>query len=288
MNINPIIYNCNPYTQVKPQKQSQVNFTSNPNSRLLDFAYRDFFVNIEGYGKDMDWARKTKSLADKTVEKIKKTDNADEVLPYIALGIRDANQSSLNAKKKEHSGLIRTCRSGYGTPGNWQGRKVGTAVKGVYDEYRCQLLFTALYPLENPYSDISLTKVKADEYLSNLMMVHGEDDCINNALDRVGKKYKNLHKKFISKPENVTNETLPEINSDIAEIRWILAHSMPWERGSDAISNVFTRALYKSMGIKTSPLKRGRSLDLEAFCTPLEEYKDKFQTNFEQIPSIVE
>ena len=80
---------------------------------------------------------------------------------------------------------------------------------------------------------------------------------------------------------------MPKINSDIAEIRWIMAHSMPWERGSDAISNVFTRALYKSMGIKSYPIKKDISLDLEAFCTPLNEYKQKFASYFEKEPEIV-
>ena len=67
-----------------------------------------------------------------------------------------------------------------------------------------------------------------------------------------------------------------------------MAHSMPWERGSDAISNVFTRSLYKSMGIKTYPLKQGISLDLEAFYTPLDKYKQNFATFFEKAPEVID
>ena len=74
----------------------------------------------------------------------------------------------------------------------------------------------------------------------------------------------------------------------IAEIRWILAHSTPWLRGSDAISNVFMRAMYKAVGIKTYPLKKGISLDLEAYCTELDEYKKKFPAYFEKPPEIIE
>ena len=288
MYINPIRYHHTQYTQAKPQKQPQVSFTSNPNSHILEFLYNDFFVNIEGYGKNTDWAREAKLVADKAVEKIKNTDNADDVLPSIAFGIRGANQYCWGIKKKQHSGLLRTYRRGYGTPGRWLGKELTTPIDGMYKKYYDKLQMATLLPIKNPYQDISLTKVERDEVFSKLTLTHGDGECINSALDRVGNKYSKLHKKFISKPENVTSETLPEINSDVAEIRWIMAHSMPWERGSDAISNVFTRALYKSMGIKTYPLKEGISLDLEAFCTPLEKYKNNFHTYFEQNPRVIE
>ncbi len=69
---------------------------------------------------------------------------------------------------------------------------------------------------------------------------------------------------------------MDEINETIAEIRWIMAHATPWSRGSDAISNVFMRAMYKAIGIKSYPLQKGVSLDLEAYCTELEDYKSGF------------
>ena len=59
-------------------------------------------------------------------------------------------------------------------------------------------------------------------------------------------------------------------------------------RGSDAISNVFIRAMYKSIGIKSYPLKKGVSLDLEAYCTELEDYKKNFAGYFTKPPKIIE
>ena len=79
-----------------------------------------------------------------------------------------------------------------------------------------------------------------------------------------------------------------DINNSIAEIRWILAHATPWERGSDAISNTFIRAIYKAAGIKAYPLKKGVSLDLEAYCTNLTDYKENFTDYFIKKPHIVE
>ena len=104
----------------------------------------------------------------------------------------------------------------------------------------------------------------------------------------MGGKFFNLKKNYISKAEKISDKDLPDINSEVAEIRWIMAPSMPWERESNAISNVFMRSLYKSMGIKAYPIKKGISLDLEAFCTPLKKYKQNFGTYFEQPPHVVD
>ena len=88
--------------------------------------------------------------------------------------------------------------------------------------------------------------------------------------------------------KEVREEDLTDINSMIAEIRWILAHATPWERGSDAISNTFMRSVYKAAGIKTYPLKKGVSLDLEAYCTELKDYKKNFANYFLRKPEIVD
>ena len=90
------------------------------------------------------------------------------------------------------------------------------------------------------------------------------------------------------KPESVKGEDLNDINERIAEIRWILAHLTPWVRGSDAISNIYMRALYKALGVKSYNLAKGTSLDLEAYCTSLDEYKKDFSRYFVRKPIVVE
>ncbi len=286
MQISPILYTNQTYYN-KPRKKDSVSFCSNPKSHFLEFTFNDFFVNIKGYGKDQHWARNVRQLADKATEKIKTSETSDEVLIYIADGIRNANNSCFDIRKKEHSGILRTTRTGYGKAGNWRGQKIITKITNQYKSYEDKLMPIYYKPLKNPFNDISLTKVEYDKHNVNIELVHGDDTKINNALDRVGGKFFNLKKDYISNPDNVTKNTLPEINSDVAEIRWIMAHSMPWERGSDAISNVFMRSLYKSMGIKTYPIKEGISLDMEAFCTPLGDYKKNFTNYFEIEPNVM-
>lgn len=279
----------NYYYNSKPTDNHKLNFSSNPKSNLLGFHYKDFYINIEGYGKNKDWAEAIKKTANRAVKDMQQEKTADEILVNIVKGTKIANGFSKNIVKRQHTGIIRTDRSGYGKTGEWKEIELVTPLSKQYKTYESKLTPIANKPLKSPYRDIGTAKIEKGNWIDyGARIVHPDNKYINNALDRVGKKYSDLKKDYISKPENVTKETLPLINSDIAEIRWIMAHSMPWERGSDAISNVFTRSLYKSMGIKTYPLKQGISLDLEAFCTPLEKYKQNFSTYFEKAPEVVE
>lgn len=48
------------------------------------------------------------------------------------------------------------------------------------------------------------------------------------------------------------------------------------------------RSMYKAVGVKTYPISKGVSLDLEAYCTELPDYIRKFPKYFEKAPEIVE
>lgn len=258
------------------------------NPKSLVFKNEDFFVNIRGYGKNRIWADSVKKTANQAVQEIKKGSLADKILSNIAKGVKTANEFCRDLRKRQHTGILRTKRKGYGSPGEWEYIDLVTPITKPYCVYEKKFRIAADNPFKSPFYDMQVAEIEKGDWLDyDLRIVHPDSKLVNNALDRVGGKYFNLKRDYITKPENVTEENLPKINSDIAEIRWIMAHSMPWERGSDAISNVFTRALYKSMGIKSYPIKKDISLDLEAFCTPLNEYKQKFASYFEKEPEIV-
>lgn len=266
---------------------SHIGFCSkNPNA--LIFKNEDFFVNINGYGKNKDWANSIKKTANNAVKEIEKGNLADKILSNIAKGVKIANGFCKDLRKRQHTGILRTERKGYGNTGVWEHIDLVTPIAKPYSVYEKKLRIAADNPFKSPFYDMQVAEIEKGNWMGyDIRIAHPDSKFINNALDRVGGKYLNLKKDYITKLENITEENLPKINSDIAEIRWILAHSMPWERGSDSISNVFTRALYKSMGIKSYPLKKDISLDLEAFCTPLNEYKQKFASYFEKEPEIV-
>ena len=57
--ISPI-FSTKPYQY----QNNNISFKANINSSRLKFSSKDFFVNIEGYGKNLEWAEKAKALAD--------------------------------------------------------------------------------------------------------------------------------------------------------------------------------------------------------------------------------
>ena len=156
--------------------------------------------------------------------------------------------------------------------------------KCKYKSYEDRLDYINKHPLKNPYNNIKLTRPKWDYYNGKILQ-HASARYINNAFDIVKSIFEELHLKYIINEVKV--EDLPKVNSSIAEIRWVLAHATPWKRGSDAISNTLIRSIYKAIGIKTSPLKRGVSLDLEAYCTNLNDYKENFANYFIKKPEII-
>ena len=263
------------------------SFGVNPDSKKLRFKSDDFFVKIKGYGTNSDWAQMIIHTADVAVKFIRNNFDFESILRFITAGVKKANQIPKDVDKRNHSGILRAPRKNWEHGSDWKNGFVIThydGYKSKYKSYSDRLDKTVRYPLKNPYKNFMLTR-PVHSFHYGKMLEHAEPRFINGALDKVGEMYNDLHKKYIEK--EVTKNDMEDINASIAEIRWILAHATPWERGSDAISNVFMRALYKSMWIKSYPLKKGISLDLEAFCTPLSEYKKNFSSYFEASPKVM-
>ena len=103
--ISPI-FSTKPYQY----QNNNVSFKANINSPRLKFSSKDFFVNIEGYGKNLEWAEKAKALADTTVNLIRNKCSFDNIMRYIAAGIARANSDATNKLKRESSGVLRTER----------------------------------------------------------------------------------------------------------------------------------------------------------------------------------
>ena len=149
--------------------------------------------------------------------------------------------------------------------------------------YEKRFDYVAEHPLGNSYKmDISRPRKLHD---NTKAILHASCKYVNNSLNHIFQLSQEIFPKYLNK--KIKQDDLKKINSIIAEIRWILAHSTPWMRGSDTISNVFIRAIYKALGIKSYPVKKNISLDLEAFCTELNDYKDNFTRYFTKPPKII-
>lgn len=254
-------------------------FGVNLKSPKLRYSQMDFFIKIRGYGRNTLWANKIIETADTAVNLVRRDTSAENVLKFITAGIMQANRLCLDLYKCSHSGLLRTIRDGWKRDEGLYGDIVTSYDKGRYSVYRERLEKTLHQPLDN--NGIGITR--PTEYK---MLIHANSDTINDSLNRVFKLSRNIFPKFIH--QEIKEENMDEVNKTIAEMRWIMAHATPWTRGSDAISNVFMRVIYKAIGVKSYPLKQGVSLDLEAYCTELEDYKKRFCEYFTKPPEIID
>ena len=267
---------------------STPNFKANISSPVLRYTNEDFFISIRGYGKNTEWAKTIKQTADTAVNLTRKKCGFDNIIRFITAGVIKANNLLLDRNKKCHTGILRTEREGYkyGSDWNWSNGFLVTGYENIskYKTYKSRLDQTIQNSLKKPYQNMDLTvPVKSD---SGNFLKHGDSEKVNSSLNIVKELFDKLIEKY--DPAKVTEKDLANINNTIAEIRWIMAHSTPWERGSDAISNVFMRVLYKTFGIKTYPSAKGISFDMEAFCTNLNEYKQNFPNFFVKPPSVIE
>lgn len=259
---------------------NQLHFGANLNSPKLKLSQKDFFIKIKGYGQNPKWAKQIKITTDYAVNTIHRDLSAEQILNYITRNVMSANQIPLDYGKRLNSGILRTTRE------DWEycNRDIDiiTCYKiKRYNSYADRLDIVKDKPLAPINKNLGMSYPDEMGYIQ-----HGPATKINNSLDYIFKLYKNKYSKFLHK--DVKKEDLPEIIDIVAEIRWVLAHATPWLRGSDAISNVFMRAMLKAVGVKAYPPAKGISYDLEAYCRNLDDYKANFNSFFEKPLEVIE
>lgn len=283
----------------------------------IEIENHNFFIKINGYKKNQEWAQEMVQITENASHKIREGVSFDETMAYIASGTRELALKNSNEGVDSY-GVIRGTKQGYAYDSNKSEKRAITPFDKEAEKYHSyESRFTARYSpneLHNPYAGrIELTRLVSDgEYPIEAGMydptnpLHGkklkEDGSISYYIKRESMihpagKYgveglniaEELHNNLMAKFQNktITSKDLDEINETIAEIHWVIAHTMPWGRGSDAIANSYVKSVYQSLGIKTYPPKDNISFDLEAFCTELNDYKKNYKKLYEKEPEIV-
>lgn len=245
----------------------------------MKFSPEHFFIRIDGYGKNENWARKVALVTDKASAMILSGENYDKVLSEICFYTK---QNALNNPKTdkgniELAGSLRLMHPNCSTsslmtqycPNSRYGITYSEKFKKFKDPEKA---------LKSPYKDLHLTRIivnKNDELKGRMQHV-GSSDTIY-CFKYVEKLYNELRDSLHS--EKKANK---KIIKKIAKIHWILAHNAPWGRGSDSIVTIFVKSLIKSFGYKFGPIKEGLSLDLEAFCTELKDYEKNYAKYYDE------
>lgn len=238
-------------------------------------------VNEKQYGKDIQWANEMNKICNIGEELIKKGESLDSVLNIISLEYNTYDiKNSLDSNQKYDND--RRVASGIYRGDQYPNARAVTPYDkdSNYSEYFDR--FNAGKKRKSPYDDMYLTNVVQTDDKGGLMM-HPRNSNVEPGMAHVRDRYDEL-KPFIEKVNSgaeLTKEDIKIIDEKIAEIYYLIANIMPYERGSNGIADILMRSIYRALGIEMPALKHGVSLDLEAFDLDLDEYKKKWNTFFE-------
>ena len=129
-----------------------------------------------------------------------------------------------------------------------------------------------------PDGEIVLTQTKWAPHYGKLCWQHIPPSEIRKILHHVESLYQDTMR-LPSRPG-----TFSPILRQVATMHWLLAHAMPYLRGSAGIADMFTKAVLDAKGIEVSPWKPGLAPDLEALVTPLPQFIQQYASYFEKAP----
>ena len=226
-----------------------------------------FFIRLEGYGQDPNWAQKMRNLTYLASSKLKNNEDFMTVLLLICDETKIIN-------KKDNFGRKRIFPGNFIIADNGRGHE-------YYERY-LKKTKTIRYEETSPsptkeYLEANVCKIFRNDY-DNVMFCYGW---------KKGNKISNLSlaEKAYKKLKETKNPKDEDILETCATIQWLIAQESPFERGSDSIANVLTKAIMHSYGMKITAPKEGVSFDFEAFYTDLDKYIKNYPNFFEEIPS---
>lgn len=241
-------------------------------------------VNERNYGKNIQWAHEINNISEAAALRIGNGENFEEVIHNIAADYRaydvattlDSNTKT-NARR-EYSGRYR----GKDQPQNHPyGASTPFTKNGGYSEYYDRFMAQLNKQRTSPYDDVLLTNLGDCD--RGTCMLHPVNQTVEPAMKHIGQRYKELQPLFnkVHNGGKLTPAELKLADEKISEMYFLMGNVMPWARGSNGISDIFMRSTYKALGVEQPALRKGVSLDLEAFCMDLNEYKAKWNSFFE-------
>lgn len=245
-------------------------------------------VNERNYGKNIQWAYQMKQISDAATERIQSNASFDDVIQNIAADYRSYDISTTLesnngvSDRRQYSGSYRGDRE------NGSYATTPFDKNSNYSEYyeRFDKMLSEAEksgkPRKSPYDDVKLT-----DFINcsrGKCMLHPMSGTVEPAMNHMRERYNELMPLFekVKNGGTLSRFEKARAHDKIAEIYYLMANVMPWDRGSNGISDIFMRSMYKALGMDPPALKKGVSLDLEAFCMPLNKYKAQWKNFFEK------
>lgn len=239
-----------------------------------------FYIRMTEYGKNKEWASSVNLLTCVASMLISKDKSFEEILSVIEKEIASINHSDdfayFYARRRQGTHVFPFNENHRGCEYMDRYLKKVESVRDIendrYNKNQC-----AYHPKSNKeYEEANVCEI--DYIFPYGLAIYQNPPQLNevNNLDLAKTEFEKLRK--------IKNPTEEQINKSCATIQWLLAQETPYERGSDSITNVLTKAIYHAYDMKISPVKEGKSLDFEAFDTDLDDYIKIYPDLFETKP----
>lgn len=241
----------------------------------------EFVMNVEGFG-GMDteggraFARSQREAVDASMAKMEsgEINSAQELLDDLAT----ARQKIAASQGDNNAAAFGNRRSTTDGPDVRYGTTTGKRYSGYQDRIE-EITTDGEFVMKGQIGgeDVELTSVS--NYAGGRGPLdkwwHTPGENVPKILEHVDGLYKRAMNPALSEKETL------EL---VAEMHWWLAHAMPYERGSAAITDGFTKAVLETRGIQVFRWRQGVLPDLEAFVTPLETFKKQYAELFDAAP----
>ena len=246
--------------------------------------------NEEQYGKNIQWAHEMDVISKSASVLIKNGASYDEVMDHIARMYNNYDISkTLDSNYNPDPRRVNSGKSRAYEPDSEFADATGFSYltpfdkNGNYTEYYDRFMKLAGKKRKSPYPDVELTQISLQAGYG-YVMGHPRNSSVDATLKHVQQRYEELSP-LLQKVKSGTPLSAKEkeiAHEKIAEMYFLMANAMPYSRGSNGITDIFMRSMYKELGIEMPAIKHGVSLDLEAFCMDLDDYKKKWKTFFEK------
>lgn len=282
MLISHVGFNTIPYNKNKSAKPSQIYFKQ--------VKPEHFFINIKGYAKDLEWGDAVSKIANESKwnvfnsvkkevesigEKYSKFYSEFTELPYGKLVDKGSRRGTTEIWKEwKYAPYYDKCVEKIETAKELDELTLAGS-NSKYLSCQCQdkiddkkITLTQIFKLAS-------AKPKHASY--SIYFIHPPLET-SEALTNKAQTF--LDELIPLKGKKLNKEEINTAYQKIGAIHWCLAQGMPFERGSAAIADIYTKSLFESLNIQTTPWKKGIAPDWEAFLTPMDEYSEKYKSFF--------
>ena len=190
-------------------------------------------------------------------------------------------------------------RLGYGILNNTDKTGIGVIISPYkYSEYYPDVLRTKIMPnyksWEEYYQNMRTYRgvklsTPTEDIFSDIMVIYPNayyegvhnNDLAFNAMQENWEIIKPLIKKY-QKGTMLSNTEINTLHDNIADMSFILTNAVPFYRGTAALNQLMVYGLYQMAGIDAPAVKLRRSLDLSAFTSTPEQYKNNWLNLFSE------